>query len=301
MLVIRGLIRGLIRGRFALATCAFAALTLSTACGRQPADEPPVATPSLTLSHDRVPIGSPLTLTYRFEMAEGAAIDDDFWVFVHVMDPDGERLWGDDHMPPRPTSTWKAGEVIEYSRTLFVPIYPYIGEATVRMGLYKDARRLPLEGTEATRREYVVAQMQILPQSENIFRVYKDGWHSAEVAAEDPSVEWQWTQKTATLSFRNPKQDVRFFLESDARPNLFPEPQVVTLRIGDQVVGSFPADSTDRTLQIFPITAAQLGESEMVELVIEVDRTFRPGGGDPRELGIRVFNAFIDARGPEKS
>jgi hypothetical protein len=34
----------------------------------------------------------------------------------------------------------------------------------------------------------------------------------------------------------------------------------------------------------------------MAEIVIEVDQTFTPGGGDTRELGIRVFHAFVDAR-----
>jgi hypothetical protein len=286
----------LIRRSLAVVTSAALVLTLSSACRGTADDEPPVATPSLTLNYDRVPIGSPLTVTYRFEVAQGASIDDDYWVFVHVLDPDGERLWNDDHQPPRPTSTWQPGEVVEYSRTLFVPTYPYIGEGVVRLGLYKGTRRLPLAGTEATRREYVVARLQILPQSENIFRIYRDGWHMAEVASDDPATEWQWTTGTATLSFRNPKSDVLFYLESDARPDLFPEPQLVTIRVHDQVVGSFRADSRERRLQTFPITAAQLGNGEMVELVIDIDRTFRPQGGDPRELGIRVFNTFIDAR-----
>ena len=44
----------------------------------------------------------------------------------------------------------------------------------------------------------------------------------------------------------------------------------------------------------FPVTAAQLGTADMAELIIDVDRTFTPGGTDPRELGIRVFHAFIE-------
>jgi hypothetical protein len=265
-------------------------------CGRQTDEEPAVARPSLTLDHERVPIGSPLTLNYRFEVVDGAQIDDDYWVFLHVVDPDGERLWHDDHMPPRPTSTWKAGEVVEYSRQIFVPTYPYIGEATVRIGLYKDARRLVLDGNEVRRREYQVARMTILPQSENIFRIYKDGWHNAEVSADDPTVEWQWTVKAGTVSFRNPKKDVRLYLEAEARPDLLPAPQEVTLRIGDQVIDTFTADFTERKLLIYPVSAEQLGAGEMVELVIEVDRTIPPRGGDPRELGLRVFNLFVDHR-----
>ena len=47
--------------RVSLVACAatLAVLALSVSCSRKPANEPPVATPSLTLSHDKVPIGSP--------------------------------------------------------------------------------------------------------------------------------------------------------------------------------------------------------------------------------------------------
>ncbi len=44
------------------------------------------------------------------------------------------------------------------------------------------------------------------------------------------------------------------------------------------------------------MTAAQLGTSDMVDLVIDVDRTFKPGGTDPRELGIRVFHAYVEPK-----
>ena len=77
-----------------------------------------------------------MTLTYKFVVAPNATFDKDYWVFVHVLDPDGEQMWTDDHQPPMPTRQWKAGETIEYKRTIFVPNYPYIGEAVVRLGMY---------------------------------------------------------------------------------------------------------------------------------------------------------------------
>ena len=52
----------------------------------------------------------------------------------------------------------------------------------------------------------------------------------------------------------------------------------------------------ERSLLTFPVTAAQLGSADVTELVIDVDRTFTPGGSDTRELGIQVFHAFIDAK-----
>ncbi len=281
-----------------LSVLACALALAAAACGGKKSTEPPVATASLSLNKDRVAIGSPVSLAYKFVVAPNGAIDGDYTVFVHVLDPDGEQLWTDDHDPPTPTSQWKPGQTIEYTRTRFVPNYPYIGEAIVRLGLYQPStgKRLALTGEDAGRKEYVVTKFQLLPQSENVFLIYKDGWHPAEVPASDPAAEWQWTRKTATLSFRNPRKDVTFYLEWDARVDLFTPPQQVTLRIGGQTVGAFAADSKNPKLLTFPISTAQLGPADMTELVIDVDRTFTPGGADTRELGIRVFHAFIEPR-----
>jgi hypothetical protein len=279
-------------------TLLIVSLSILTACGGKREAEPAVATPSVSLSHDRVAIGSAVTLTYKFVVAPGASFDKDYWVFVHVLDPEGEQMWTDDHQPPVPTTKWKAGETVEYKRTIFVPNYPYIGEAAVRLGLYDMAsgRRLVLNAPEVSRREYLVTKFQILASSENIYIGYRDGWHPAEVDAKNPQNEWTWTKKRATLSFRNPKKDSTLYLEYDARVDLFNPPQQVALTIGDQVVASFAADSKAPELKTFPLTAAQLGTADVVELAIDVDKTFKPGGTDPRELGIRVFHVYLEPK-----
>jgi hypothetical protein len=267
-------------------------------CSRKEPDAPAVATPNVTLSKDRVALGSPVKVTYRFQVAANATFDKDYWVFVHVLNPQGELLWNDDHLPATPTTKWSPGQTVEYTRTVFVPNYPYIGEATVRIGLYSqnDGKRLVLSAPEASRREYTVAKLELLPQSENVFLIYKDGWHPAEVDSANPNSEWQWTQKRASFSFRNPKKDSNFYLEYDARTDLFTPPQQATVKIGEAVLATFPADSRDRKLMIFPVTAAQLGTADMVEMSIELDKTFKPGGGDTRELGFRVYHTFIEPK-----
>src|SRR5215471_10567668 len=284
------------RGRLSIALL-LAASALAGCHGKQE-NEPAVATPSLTFSKDHAPIGSAVTLTYKFVVAPDAKFDKDYYVFVHVLDPEGEQMWTDDHMPPTPTSKWKPGETIEYKRTIFVQNYPYIGEANVRLGLYDltTGKRLVLNAPEVSRREYLVAKFQVLASSENIYLVYKDGWHPAEVDQKNPQNEWQWTKKTATVSFKNPKKDSTLYLEYDARVDLFTPPQQVTLKIGDQAVGQFAADSKARTLLTFPLTAAQLGTGDLVDLVIDVDKTFKPGGTDPRELGIRIFHLYVEPK-----
>ena len=250
------------------------------------------------MSKDRAAIGSPLQISYKFTVAPNAKIDGNYSVFLHVIEPDGERLWQDDHEPPVPTSQWQPGQTIEYTRTVFVANYPYIGDANVRVGLYDPSsqRRLPLAGEDVGRREYLAGKLNILPQSENIFLIYKEGWHPLEVDSNNPAIEWQWTRQAATISFRNPKKDATLYLQSDARTDLFTPPQQVTITVGGQTIGTFAADSKDRVLRTFPITAAQFGSGDMAEIRIQVDKTFTPGSGDVRELGIRVFQAFVEPK-----
>jgi hypothetical protein len=271
---------------------------MSVACSGETETAPPVATPTVTLGKDKAAIGSPLKITYKFQVADGAKIDRDYQVFVHVIEPDGERLWQDDHAPQVPTSKWVPGQAVEYTRTVFVPNYPYIGDANIRVGLYDPASgtRLPLNAQEVGRREYLVGKLNLLPQSENIFLIYKEGWHPSEVDPNNATSEWQWTKGTATISFRNPKRDATFYLDGDARPDLFTPPQQVTVKVGGQTIATFAADSKDRILRTFPISADQFGTGDMAEITIEVDRTFGPGGGDTRDLGIRVFHAFIEPK-----
>jgi hypothetical protein len=284
--------------RSLVVVCALGTAVIVTGCGRKEETVPCVATGAVSLARDRAAIGSPLKLTYKFDVAQNVSIPQDHLVFVHVLDDQGESLWGDDHQPVEPTTTWKSGQKVEYSRTVFVPNYPYIGPAHIRIGLYQPStgQRLPLCNTEIALREYEVAKFQLLPQSENIFLIYKEGWHPSEVAAENPTVEWQWTKNAATISFRNPKKEATFYLEYDARVDQFNPPQQVMVKSGDLPIGTFAADAKDRKLVSFPVTVTQLGGGDMSEITLFVDRTFVPGGGDSRELGIRIFHAFIEPR-----
>jgi len=184
----------------------------SLGCSRKPPETPALATPSLRFNHDRAPAGSPVEITYKFVVAPDARFNENYRVFVHVLDSDHEVLWFDDHDPPVPTTQWKGGETVEYTRTIFTPIVPYVGDTTVQMGLYsvKDQKRVRLTGEDAGQQAYKVAQLRLLPQTDNLFTVFKDGWHPTETATGNTAIEWQWTKGEATLAFKNPKKDAAF-------------------------------------------------------------------------------------------
>jgi hypothetical protein len=243
-------------------------------------------------------------VTYRFEVAPDAPpFTEDYTVFVHVLDKDRSSLWGDDHQPVTPTTQWKPGSTVEYTRTMFVPKLPYVGPAQIEVGLYslKANHRVPLGGENTGDRSIRVATFNIQLPASALFIVFRDGWHDAEVSG-DVGVEWQWSRKQGTLSFRNPKQDVVLTLDVDEPVQALPEPQKVEVRVGETVVDSFALPAGQRELRRIPITAAQLGAGETVDVTIGVDKTFVPAAVtqlkslDARELGVRVFHAFVEPK-----
>jgi hypothetical protein len=275
----------------------------SVGCGGQADTAPPVATPVVALTRPDAVIGGPIEMTFTWTVARDApAFPADGWVFVHFLDADRELLWTDDHEPPGGMAAWKAGQTVTYTRTTFAPKLPYVGELMIEVGAFSrgNGQRLPLAGTTTGQRSYQAGRLNLRLQAEALLVVFKDGWHATE-QAEDSAREWQWSKGTGTLAFRNPKRDAVLYLEVD-RPGGFPEPQTVTIRLGDAVVEAFELKPGDSLLRRVALSAARLGPGDAVELQVGVDRTFVPASlpgaasDDARELGVRVFRAFVEAR-----
>ena len=187
------------------------------------------------------------------------------------------------------------------ARTMFVPMYPYVGPAKVIVGVYDTTTntRLKLGNTDRSDRSYQIAEFELLPQTENVYLIYKDGWHPAEVAPDNPGVEWKWTRKEATIAFRNPKRDSTFIVQLDNPAQSTTAASEVELRLGNDSLGTVPVGTGDAPVRKFALSAAQLGSGDMVEIKLVANRTFVPAldpaakSSDTRELGVRVFHAFI--------
>ena len=112
--------RSFFRGR-AWAFYAFVAVVASAAAGCAGEEPERVLAVSVDLGlADSVPIGTPFDIGFTWTPGEDfAAPADDFRVFVHLVDPDGNIVQQDDHYPPVPTSQWKAGQPVNYRRWLY--------------------------------------------------------------------------------------------------------------------------------------------------------------------------------------
>src|SRR5690242_8584643 len=225
--------------RFRLALVLLAAGCGCSCQANDPA-APPMLTPTVTLSRQAVPLGTPVDMTYKFVVAPDAKFTTNFHVMVHFGDRDEQLMYTDDHDPPTPTTTWKPGQTIEYTRTFFTPTYPYLGTATVEVGLYAPTEKLrvPMAGIDTGHRSYKVATFELRQQSEGIQTVFKDGFHGVEGAPAN-GVGWHWMKKQGTLAIMNPNKDAMFYLDVDNPSPLLTTPQAVRVFIGSTMVDEF--------------------------------------------------------------
>ena len=277
-----------------------AAVSIQGCQGNGATDVTPV-TPAVELNKPRAPIGSPIEVTYRFDVgSDFESFPQDYVAFVHFLDSHDELLFTDDHQPAEPTSSWKPGSTVQYSRTVFVPLYPYLGTATIAMGLYdpETGERVGLSGANTGQSAYQVGELTLLDQKENIFLVYKEGWHPLESSPENPAIEWQWTKQEAVCSFKNPKVDALLYLKADTNIEAFPEPLQVQILVGETELTQITVEDRSPFLVKIPIPATALGSEDWVDLKIVNNQSFVPSelgtGGDPRQLGLRVYHLYID-------
>ena len=277
------------------------AVTVVAGCNRRKPAETTDVVPSLSVNRARAPLGSAIEVTYTW--AAGPAFkkpDQNYRAFVHFMDSHNVILFGDDHVPTPPPSAWEPGKTYSYTRTVFIPIYPYVGDVEARVGLHPEGRgeRLALKGDDAGMREFRVAKMEVLPQTENIFLVYKEGWHNPESSPQNPSLERTWTKKDALVSFKNPKKDVVVYLEADTNYKAFDFPPVLTLSVNGRTGLTVPIENSEVFLKKVRVKAADLGNEEWVDLRLAMNQSFVPkvkgvNTHDDRELGLLVYHLYV--------
>jgi hypothetical protein len=292
------------------AVVSLAALALLPACNRRKPAEVNDIVPKFEVNRARAPLGSAIEVTYTWQNeASAKKLATDHRAFVHFLDSHKVLLFDDDHVPVPPVTSWEPGKSYSYTRTKFIPIYPYVGDVDVRVGLQPVGRgeRVALKGEDAGLHEYSVAKMELLPQTENIFLVYKDGWHSPESSPQNPTLERTWTKKDALVSFKNPKKDVVVYLEADTSPKFFPQPPVLTVAVGPKVGLVLPIEGSDVFLKKIRVKAEDLGTDEWVDLRLMMNQSFVPKlltpplNNDDRELGLLKYQLYVgeaDKLGP---
>ena len=273
-------------------------MSLSGACGT-PDMGPAVASPRLALNRTRVPLGGPLEMTYQLTvLPEFSGLTESYRIFVDFLDTDKRVMFTDHHTPPVATTEWQPGQTVSYRRRMFIPIYPYVGDALITLRLASPSTGDPvaLVGEHLGQGRYLVATVGLAPSQTSI-PMFQAGWHQRE---RDGDKEWRWSTGEATIAFQNPQQDSILYLELEGRPALFESPQRVDLIVGGDTIDSFLVAEPGVILHATTVSAADFGDGDLAELTLHVDSTFVPAelpgsnSADNRRLGVRVFHAFVD-------
>ena len=277
------------------------AVGAAAGCGRRQTAEVNDIVPKFAVNRAQAPLGSAVEVTYTWQLEPTAKkLTQDYRAFVHFVDSHGVMLFEDDHAPVPPVTQWEPGKTYSYSRTKFIPVYPYVGDVDVRMGLAPAGKgdRVMLKGEDAGLREFKVAKIELLPQTENIFLVYKEGWHNPESSPQNPSIERTWTKKDALVSFKNPKKDVVVYVEADTNAKAFDAPPVLTLAVNNKTGLTIPIPNSEIFTRKVRVKAADLGTDEWVDLRLSMNQSFVPklegvNTHDDRELGVMVYHLFV--------
>ena len=275
-------------------------MLVAAAVACAPPSSPPIGVATLAIYPLSVPLGGSAEVTIQFDVAPTVeSFEEDYRVFLHVLDANEVFLWGAEHDPPVPTSEWRPGQTIRYAQPFQIPPYPYIGPAVIVIGLSSptSGERLALAGDDVGNHAYRVATFTLEQQHESSFIAYDEGWHQVESDSRS-RMEWRWTSGRAVLAIRNPHGDIRLSLQVEGRPDLFERPQSLALVVGERTLREVTLEA-NRTVDLeYELTAADLGADDIVRLELLVDQTFVPnergGGDDTRELGVRVFEARVE-------
>ena len=241
-------------------------------------------------------------VAYRFDVfQEMAAVGGEHRVFLHFLTDEQEIIWQDDHVPPVRVEEWRPGDVVEYTRRVTIPAYPYIGESTVAVGIYSPStgERLPLLADALGDGTYAGTTVTFAPGQESSMLFYEAGWHGEE-GGRGSAERWRWTSERAGLTFRNPRTDATLYLDVQGAPQgVVGGAQHLRVRSGENVVHDEVLELGERRFLEIGLQRQEMGDGASVSLDIDVEPSFVParlasGGADERRLGVRVFYAYLD-------
>ena len=256
--------------------------------------------PSVNINKKSAEMGTPIEVTYSFSTKSNyVALSKEMTVFVHFIDPRGNRRFQDDHVPPKPISEWRPDGNYNYTRTVFVPKNIPAGEYSVVAGIYSPRKeeRIVLQAKPYGNRSYEMGILLIEIPPQGPVAQYTSGWYALESEPNDVGTSWRWMKKEAVLKCRNPKNDALLYLKVDGVPERFSEPQKLTVAVDGHEIETFALTSNQPVSKKYDVSRSMLGNENMVEVKLAVDQSFIPANDkvsrDTRELGIRVYQLYL--------
>ena len=275
---------------------ALLALAVAAACGGGPEVARLDVVPAIDLA-DSVPLGEPLNLRYSWTPGAGfEAPSEDYQVFMHMVDPQGNIVLQDDHYPSEPTSQWRAGGTVAYSHWMYPPEVEYLD---IVLGLYSMDGRAEIRSGEEWAEAVTIHRLNIRADDMSGIPVFMDGWHPQEEVTEPVPLKWRWTNAEAHAVFTNPRKDAVLHLRAHGP---FDEvgAQTIILLLGETEVARVEVTAADEFMERIDLPVAAMGDNDWIELTMRVEPPLRlqdldPTSQDDRTLGIQVFHLYMSA------
>ncbi|MCD6327485.1 hypothetical protein J7M28_08030 [bacterium] len=270
---------------------------------------------ALSVAFDKTTVqtDSLLTMSFAWEtMKAFHAIDNNLWVSVQFVGADGKLLFDENHLPDKPTGTWRQSQLIEYNRTIYVP--PSFSEATATVFVsLRDKRRPEVRYSIAgaggdSRKPFAtnVGAVHIKPRPtllESTMRsnvVFESGFYPVESSGQE---EWRWTGKEARGKLQRLGERGILFLEGEVNVRTANELPTISIWIGDELRAEFtPNPQTGRFQRKLIVPESDFGDRHFIDMKIKTTRTFRPNrlseSADNRELGIKLQKIYFGPAGP---
>ncbi|NKB89681.1 MAG: hypothetical protein GKS06_15805 [Acidobacteria bacterium] len=248
---------------------------------------------------DSVPLHEPLHVTYTWTPSDDfSAPMEDYQVFVHARDGQGNVLFQDDHYPPEPTSQWQAGQTLTYDRWIYVPDALEVDQIDFVTGLYSADGRALLRGDAGTWTDAVDAHtLEVRLNDMQGVPAFIEGWHGEEGAAAGET--WRWSEGVARAAFTNPRKDGTLHLRAHGP---FDEvgAQVLVLRAGETEIARIDVTSPANFEERIVVPATAMGDDDWVEVTLEISpalvpKELDPQSSDERVLGLQVFMLYLSS------
>lgn len=278
---------------------------MAAGCGEEAPQVRLDVEPSLELP-ENLAFRQPIQIGYRWIPGpDFQPPQDDYKVFLHVTDPDGNIIEQDDHYPPVPTSQWRSGEPVEYSHWLYPTDEAEVSYIDVHVGLYDGETMgkvgVRYEGSWSERPR--VHRIEIREDDNRGIPVYVEGFHEMEIDPERSGFnKWVWMERRGVVAFGNPQGQALLHLQAHSPVDeTGGEPQHIQLSIDGEEFTTLTVEDSTPFLERIDVPAEILGDDDWVELTLEVDRHFVPAHRDPdssdtRELGLQIFGLYLAPR-----
>ena len=256
--------------------------------------------PTLDLP-DSLPLGEPFDLGYGWVIANDfEAPINDYKVFVHIRDPEGNIILQDDHYPPEPTSQWRAGEDQFYRRWFYSPTLLENDYLDFFIGFYSEDGQAQLRVDAGWESMPFIHRMEIRTEDTAGVPVWVEGWHHPENDPTKSLPNWRWSEESAHVFFSNPRKDAVLHLQAHSPVGEIGGPQIVKLRFGDVEIANLEVVESVPFIERIKVPAEALGDEEWAELWIEVKPSLvlaevDETNEDERELGLQVFTLYLSS------